>query len=174
MNTFFFLKKRHPPPPRCFAWKLEGRLTKLTVRVFRSSILLGEIFVIFWKFQPSSRKSTKFVFEFCGLDPTGRLSSVDTATLSYFNQDFLQFFPHEPLALFLQRCYHKRLFGSLCQIEICSQPLTHLLSRNHHADFFGGNPFVDGILGHSLLLSRAFLVGIPSWMGFEATTCCCL
>jgi hypothetical protein len=37
-----------------------------------------------------------------------------------------------------------------------------LLSRA----FFGGNPFVDGILGHNLLLSRAFLVGIPSWMGF--------
>jgi hypothetical protein len=33
---------------------------------------------------------------------------------------------------------------------------------------------VDGILGHSLLLSRAFSVGIPSWVGFEATTCCCL
>jgi hypothetical protein len=33
---------------------------------------------------------------------------------------------------------------------------------------------VDGILGHSLLLSRVFLVGIPSWVGFEATTCCCL
>jgi hypothetical protein len=31
---------------------------------------------------------------------------------------------------------------------------------------FGGNPFVDGILGHNLLLPRAFLVGIPSWMGF--------
>jgi hypothetical protein len=31
---------------------------------------------------------------------------------------------------------------------------------------FGGNPFVDGILGHNLLLSRAFSMGIPSWMGF--------
>jgi hypothetical protein len=31
---------------------------------------------------------------------------------------------------------------------------------------FGGNPFVDGILCHNLLLSRAFLVGIPLWMGF--------
>jgi hypothetical protein len=31
---------------------------------------------------------------------------------------------------------------------------------------FGGNPFVDGILGHNLLLSRACLVGIPSWIGF--------
>jgi hypothetical protein len=26
---------------------------------------------------------------------------------------------------------------------------------------------VDGILGHNLLLSQAFLVGIPSWMGFR-------
>jgi hypothetical protein len=33
-------------------------------------------------------------------------------------------------------------------------------------NFFGGDPFVDGILGHNLLLSRAFLVGIPSWVGF--------
>jgi hypothetical protein len=31
---------------------------------------------------------------------------------------------------------------------------------------FGGNPFVDGILGHNLLLSRTFWVGITSWMGF--------
>jgi hypothetical protein len=33
---------------------------------------------------------------------------------------------------------------------------------------------VDGILGHNLLLSRAFSVGIPLWMGFWATTYCCL
>jgi hypothetical protein len=39
---------------------------------------------------------------------------------------------------------------------------------------FGGNPFVDGILDHNLLLSRAISVGIPLWMGFWATTCCCL
>jgi hypothetical protein len=33
---------------------------------------------------------------------------------------------------------------------------------------FGGNPFMDGIfLGHNLLLSQAFLVGIPSWMRFS-------
>jgi hypothetical protein len=32
---------------------------------------------------------------------------------------------------------------------------------------FGGNPFVDGILGHNLLLSHAFSVGIPSWIGFR-------
>jgi hypothetical protein len=28
--------------------------------------------------------------------------------------------------------------------------------------------------GYNSLLSRAFSVGIPSWMGFYATTCCCL
>jgi hypothetical protein len=38
--------------------------------------------------------------------------------------------------------------------------------------FFGENPLVDGILGHNLLLSQAFSGGIPSWLGFEATTCC--
>jgi hypothetical protein len=32
---------------------------------------------------------------------------------------------------------------------------------------FGGNPFVDGILGHNLLLSQAFSVGIPSWIDFR-------
>jgi hypothetical protein len=32
---------------------------------------------------------------------------------------------------------------------------------------FGGNPFVDGILGHNLLLSQAFSVGIPLWTGFK-------
>jgi hypothetical protein len=37
-----------------------------------------------------------------------------------------------------------------------------LLSRA----FIGGNPFVDGILGHNLLLYQAFSVGIPLWMGF--------
>jgi hypothetical protein len=33
------------------------------------------------------------------------------------------------------------------------------------SSLFDGNPFVDGILDHNLLLSRAFSVGIPSWMG---------
>jgi hypothetical protein len=32
---------------------------------------------------------------------------------------------------------------------------------------FGGNPFVDGILGHNLLLSQAFSVGVPLTMGFR-------
>jgi hypothetical protein len=33
---------------------------------------------------------------------------------------------------------------------------------------FDGNPSMDGIfLGHNLLLSQAFSVGIPRWMGFR-------
>jgi hypothetical protein len=48
----------------------------------------------FWrdlrKFLKSSlRKSTKFVLEFCGLDPLGILALVDISTLSCFNRDFL-------------------------------------------------------------------------------------
>jgi ABC-type uncharacterized transport system permease subunit len=39
--------------------------------------------------------------------------------------------------------------------KIYRQPLTHSLDRNRHANFFGENPFVDGILGHNLL-SLAF------------------
>jgi hypothetical protein len=35
------------------------------------------------------------------------------------------------------------------------------------SSLFGGNPFVDETLGHNLLLSQAFSVGIPSWMGFR-------
>jgi hypothetical protein len=62
--------------------------------------------------------------------------------------------------------YAKEKFGGN---PLCIQFLEIILPT-----FFGGNPLVDGILGHSLLLSRAFSVGIPSWMGFEATTCCCL
>jgi hypothetical protein len=141
----FFLKKCHPPPSCCFAWKLEGMLTKLTVRVFRSSTPLGEIFVSFWKFEPSSRKSTKFVFEFCGLDPTGRLAPVDTATLSCFNQDFLRFFARAPCPF-----------------------LTTMLSRKTFRQFtlkknLAATPYAFTFLKSSC---RLFSMEIPSWMGF--------
>jgi hypothetical protein len=121
-----------------------------------------------------SPKSKKFVLEFCGLDPTGRRVPVDTATLSCFNQDFVRFFCTSSLLFSYNDVITKDFSAVYAKIKICRQPLTHSLSRNHHADFFDGNPFVDGILGHSLLLFQAFLVGIPSWVGFEATTCCCL
>jgi hypothetical protein len=72
---------------------------------------------------------------------------------------------------------------------ILSWTLRHSFFQNHHANSFGGNPFVDGIfLGHNLLLSQAsrweslrgwdfsrpqlvvvsgLSVGIPRWMGFR-------
>jgi hypothetical protein len=82
----FFLEKTSPSPTLPFCMKTWRQVDE----VYYSSILLGKIFVSFWRFQPSLRKSTKFVFEFCGLDPIGRLALVDTATLSCFNHDFLQ------------------------------------------------------------------------------------
>jgi hypothetical protein len=43
-------------------------------------------------------KSTKFVLEFCGLDPLGTLALVDIATLSCFNHEFLRIFAQAPLS----------------------------------------------------------------------------
>jgi hypothetical protein len=66
-----------------------------------------------------------------------------------------------------RRCLEPFRWESLCGWDFRPQLIVV-------SGLFGGNPFVDGILGHNLLLSRAFLVGIPSWMGFLATTYCCL
>jgi hypothetical protein len=141
----FFLKKCHPPPSCCFAWKLEGMLTKLTVRVFRSSTPLGEIFVSFWKFEPSSRKSTKFVFEFCGLDSTGRLAPVDIATLSCFNQDFLRFFARAPCPLLSTMLSRKTFRHFYAKEKFGGNSLRIHFLEIILPTFFGGNPFVDGI-----------------------------
>jgi hypothetical protein len=59
------------------------------------------------------RKSTKFVFEFCGLDPLGILALVDTANLSCFNHDFFFEFLCEPLAL-LSEHFGREKFSSIC------------------------------------------------------------
>jgi hypothetical protein len=105
-------------------------------------------------------------------------------------------FPHEPLALLLQRFYRKKLSAicvkekfvnkslhiHLIEIVMKTQATTHYFLKPFRwkslrgwdskpqlvvvSGLFGGNPFVDGILGHNLLLPQAFLVGIPSWMGF--------
>jgi hypothetical protein len=105
-------------------------------------------------------------------------------------------FPHEPLALLSQRFYHEKLLAicvkekflnnashiHLIAIVMKTQATTHCCLKPFRwkslrgwdfrpqlvvvSGLFGWKPFVDGILGHNLLLSRAFLVGIPSWMGF--------
>jgi hypothetical protein len=118
-------------------------------------------------------KSTKFVLEFCGLETSGTLALVDIATLSCFNHDFLQISTRAP-CLFAERFFREKLFGSFYLGNvILEQCHTHSLNRWKLRlqlivvlSLFVGNPFVDGILGHNLLLSRAFLVGILSLMGF--------
>jgi hypothetical protein len=98
-------------------------------------------------------------------------------------------FPHEPLALLLERFYREKL-SAICVKEKFLNNASHIhlttIVINYHdrnnasqifkqclthslivaSSLFGGNPFVDGILGHNLLLSRAFSAGIPPWMGF--------
>jgi hypothetical protein len=84
-------------------------------------------------------------------------------------------FPHEPLALLSQRFYREKL-SAICVKENFLNNAAHIhliaivmkTQATTHCclNFFGGNPFVDGILGHNLLLSQAFSVGNPSWMGF--------
>jgi hypothetical protein len=178
------LKKRNPRPPCRFAWKFQGKLTKfyysssiLIIHAF------WEICASFWKLLMLWRKSTKFFLKFCGHDPLGILALVDTATLSCFNHDFFYKFWHKPLAL-LSEHFCREKFSSICVKEKFlnnaiainyhdgTQATTHCCLEPywweslHGWDFrpqlivvsglFGGKPFVDGILGHNLLLSQAF------------------
>jgi hypothetical protein len=133
---FLFLKKRHPPPPCRFAWKLEGTLRKLAVHVFRSSRLLGGIFVNFWKFEPSSCKSTKFVFEFCGLDPSGKFAPVDIATFSCFNQDFLRFFARAPCPFLTTTLSRKTFRHFTLEKNLEATPVAFTFSKSTYRLFF--------------------------------------
>jgi hypothetical protein len=47
------------------------------------------IFVNYFKLRVLLGESTKFILEFCGLEPAGTLALVDIATLSCFNHGFL-------------------------------------------------------------------------------------
>jgi hypothetical protein len=116
------------------------------------------------KLQVLLSKSTKFVLEFCGLDPLGILALVDIATLSCFNHAFLQIPTRAPCPL--QNDFFVKFFSVVLikEKELLRWKLR--LQLIVVSSLFSGNPFVDGILGHNLLLSRAFSVGIPSWMGF--------
>jgi hypothetical protein len=59
-------------------------------------------------------KSTKFVYELCGLDPLGTLAPVDIATLSCFNHDFLRIFTQTP-CLFHGKYSSWKYFMNLCK-----------------------------------------------------------
>jgi hypothetical protein len=158
---FYFLKNVTLPHLAVLHENLKAGWWSLLFTYFDKVYFQEKIFVSFFKNFNRRRASQQNCFRILWT-----WSDWHTCLSWYCNPQLLQprfstIFPHEPLALFLQRCYHKKLFNNLCQIKICRQPLTHSLSRNHHVDIFGGNPFVDGILGHSLLLSRAFLGGNP-------------
>jgi hypothetical protein len=146
-----------------------------------------EIFASFWKLQKLWRKSTKFVLEFCGLDPLSILALVDTATLSCFNHYFLRIFTRAPCPfiktflsrkIFINSCLRKNFkqlphtftwLPSPLVIMMETQATTHYCPEPFRweslcgwdfrpqlvvvSGLFGGNPFVDGILGHNLLLS---------------------
>jgi hypothetical protein len=103
-------------------------------------------------------KSTKFVYEFCGLDPLGTLAPVDIATLSCFNHDFLRIFTQTP-CLFNGTYSSRKSFMNFCKKYFNNDIYIRLvtITTNYH----------DGNLGYNLLLSRAFSVGIPLTVGFR-------
>jgi hypothetical protein len=164
----FSLKKHHPPPPCRFAWKFWGKLKKF----YWYSVVL--IIYAFGKFSRVSklqilwRKSTKFVCEFCGLDPLGILALVDTSTLSCFNHDFLRIFTRAPCP-FIGTYSSRKIFMNLCQ-EILKQP-THTFAWLQSAliimmetqatthcclEPFRWESLWQWDLGHNLLLPQAF------------------
>jgi hypothetical protein len=104
------------------------------------------------------RKSTKFVFKFCGLDPLGILALVDIATLSCFNRDFLRISTRAPCPFIRTILSHKTF--SNCIKEKFLNNTSHIrltaIATNYH----------DGNSGYNPLLPQAFSVVIPSWMGF--------
>jgi hypothetical protein len=158
-----FLWKTSPSPTLSFRMKISRQVKEILLFfIHLDHVCFWEIFTSFEITNNEMPKSTKFVHEFCGLDPLGILALVDTATLSCFNHDF------GPCPFY--KIYSSRqIFMNPCQ-EIFKQPAhtfawpqspliimmetqaNSLLSRA----FSGRNPFDGGILGHNLLLSRAF------------------
>jgi hypothetical protein len=72
-------------------------------------------------------------------------------------------FPHEPLAFLSRRFYREKLSAICVKEKKFKQCCTYSLDRNRHENS-----------GYNPLLPQTFSVEIPSWMGFWATTCCCL
>jgi hypothetical protein len=127
----------------------------------------GEIFANSLKLQMLLDKSTKFVLEFCGLDPLGILALVDIATLSCFNRDFLRI-STRPLALLPERFFREIFLAVFIKENEFWNNGTHIHLTAIVITYHDGN---SGCISS---LSRTFSVGILSWMGFWATTYCCL
>jgi hypothetical protein len=112
-------------------------------------------------------KSTKFVYEFCGLDPLGILALVDIATLSCFNHDFLWIFTQTP-CLFNGKYSSRKYFMNLRKKFFNKDIYVRLvaISINYHGRNLGYNLLLSRAfrweslwwwdLGHNLLLSQAF------------------
>jgi hypothetical protein len=75
-----------------------------------------EIFANSLKLQTLLDKSTKFVLEFCGLDPVGILVLVDIATLSCFNHELLRILTRA-LALSAGTIFSRKFFSSFQRNE---------------------------------------------------------
>jgi hypothetical protein len=81
----FSFQKTSPSPALPFCMKIYRWIAET---LMKHAFVV--IFVNYLKLQVLLVKSTKFVLEFCGLEPAGTLALVDIATLSCFNHDFLQ------------------------------------------------------------------------------------
>jgi hypothetical protein len=118
-----------------------------------------EIFTNSLKLQMLLGKSTKFVLEFCGLDPLGILALVDIATLSCFNHEFLRI-PIRAPCPFAERFFVENFFGSSHQGKKFCNNATHIHLTAIDIAYHDGN------CGCNSSLSQAFSVEIPSWIGF--------
>jgi hypothetical protein len=86
---------------KIYRWIAETLIKRAFVVIFIDSLQLRVLL----------GKSTKFVLEFCGLEPVGTLALVDIATPSRFNHDFLQISTRAP-CLFAERFFREKLLGS--------------------------------------------------------------
>jgi hypothetical protein len=174
MNVFF-LEKTSPSPTLPFCMKISWQAGE----VYYSSILIEHA---------SGRNLRKFLKTSTVVTQVDKICSrilwtwsawhtclVDIATLSCFNRCFSTNFCASPLPFLSQQfyceklsaiCIREKFLNNATRILFWSQPSWKLRLQPIVASNFSGNPFVDGILGHNLLLSRALSVGIPSWMGF--------
>jgi hypothetical protein len=91
MRTFSF-EKTSPSPTLPFCMKIYRWIAETLIK--RAFVV---IFVNYLKLRVLLGKSTKFVLEFCGLEPAGTLALVDIATLSCFNHYFSTNFCTSPL-----------------------------------------------------------------------------
>jgi hypothetical protein len=186
MNTFF-LEKTSPSPTLPFCMKTWRQVHESYYSQI-SSISLGEIFVNFWKFQPSLCKSTKFVFRILWTCPDRQTCLGWNCNPQLLQPRFSTILRWSPLpfsytddtqkfsTIYTKSEYASNLLG-IHFLEIIMQIFWWESFRGWDfsrpqlvvvSGLFGGNPLMDGIfVGHNLLLSQAFSVGIPWWMGFS-------